>query len=159
MSEERHEQLHDTPAAAGEFEQASERADETVAAFEDQDSGRLRRLQHFLHANPTTIPFIVLLLGVLLLRVVVGGRFFAPFNLSLILQQVTIIGIVGIAQTLVILTAGIDLSVGAIMVLSSVVMGQLAVRLRRAATIWPSSLGLLRRRRSAAASTACWSPC
>jgi fructose transport system permease protein len=34
---------------------------------------------------------------------------------------------VGIAQTLVILTAGIDLSVGAIMVLSSVVMGRLAV--------------------------------
>ncbi len=39
----------------------------------------------------------------------------------------TIIGIVGIAQTLIILTAGIDLSVGAIMVLSSVVMGRLAV--------------------------------
>ena len=57
----------------------------------------------------------------------VGGRFFAPFNLSLILQQVTIIGVVGIAQTLIILTAGIDLSVGAIMVLSSVVMGRLAV--------------------------------
>ena len=34
---------------------------------------------------------------------------------------------VGIAQTLIILTAGIDLSVGAIMVLSSVVMGRLAV--------------------------------
>ncbi len=54
-------------------------------------------------------------------------KFFHPFNLSLILQQVTIIGIVGIAQTLIILTAGIDLSVGAIMVLSSVVMGKLAV--------------------------------
>ena len=45
----------------------------------------------------------------------------------MILQQVTIIGMVGIAQTLIILTAGIDLSVGAIMVLSSVVMGKLAV--------------------------------
>src|SRR5690606_6771513 len=49
------------------------------------------------------------------------------FNLSLVLQQVTIIGTLGIAQTLVILTAGIDLSVGAIMVLSSIVMGRLAV--------------------------------
>ena len=39
----------------------------------------------------------------------------------------TIIGILGIAQTLVILTAGIDLSVGVIMVISSVVMGRLAV--------------------------------
>jgi fructose transport system permease protein len=57
----------------------------------------------------------------------VGDRFFAPFNLSLILQQVTIIGVVGIAQTLIILTAGIDLSVGAIMVLASIIMGRAAV--------------------------------
>ena len=55
------------------------------------------------------------------------GKFFSPLNLSLVLQQVTIIAILGIAQTLVILTAGIDLSVGAIMILSSVVMGRTAV--------------------------------
>ena len=36
-------------------------------------------------------------------------------------------GILGVGQTLVILTAGIDLSVGVIMVISSVVMGRLAV--------------------------------
>ena len=58
---------------------------------------------------------------------IVGRKFFAPFNLSLILQQVTIIAILGIAQTLVILTAGIDLSVGVIMILSSVVMGRTCV--------------------------------
>ena len=39
-----------------------------------------------------------------------------------------IVGIVGSAQTLVVLTAGIDLSVGAIMVLCSVVMGQFTFR-------------------------------
>lgn len=55
--------------------------------------------------------------------------FFHPFNLSLIIQQVTVIGILGVAQTLIILTAGIDLSVAAIMVLSSVVMGKFAVML------------------------------
>ena len=59
----------------------------------------------------------MLLLGVLVFSAIVGERFLRPVNLSLILQQVTIIGILGIAQTLVILTAGIDLSVGAIMVL------------------------------------------
>ena len=57
-----------------------------------------------------------------------GSKFFSPFSLTLILQQVAIVGIVGAAQTLVILTAGIDLSVGAIMVLSSVVMGQFTFR-------------------------------
>ena len=70
----------------------------------------------------------MLLLGIAFFSLLVGGRFLSAFNLSLVLQQVTIIGIVGIAQTLIILTAGIDLSVGAIMVLSSVVMGKLAVQ-------------------------------
>ena len=94
------------------------------AVFEEEVAHNpLRRIQHFLHAYPTVVPFIVLLTGTVFFAALVGGKFFAPFNLSLILQQVTIIGIVGIAQTLVILTAGIDLSVGAIMVLSSVVMG------------------------------------
>jgi fructose transport system permease protein len=100
--------------------------DAAVAAFEEE-RGLVRSIQHFLHAHPTTIPFIVLVLAIAFFSVLVGGRFLHPFNLSLVLQQVTIIGIVGIAQTLVILTAGIDLSVGAIMVLSSVVMGRLAV--------------------------------
>ncbi|MFL5336557.1 MAG: ABC transporter permease [Geminicoccaceae bacterium] len=100
---------------------------EGLPVFEEGRHGPIKRLQHFLHAYPTTIPFIVLLLGVALFSTVVGAKFFHPFNLSLILQQVTIIGMVGIAQTLIILTAGIDLSVGAIMVLSSVVMGKLAV--------------------------------
>ncbi len=66
---------------------------------------------------------VVAIFGVLL-----GGKFFSAFSLTLILQQVAIVGIVGAAQTLVILTAGIDLSVGAIMVLSSVVMGQFTFR-------------------------------
>ena len=56
-----------------------------------------------------------------------GRRSSRAFNLSLILQQVTIIAILGIAQTLVILTAGIDLSVGVIMILCSVVMGRTCV--------------------------------
>ena len=55
------------------------------------------------------------------------SHFVTGSNLSTVLTQVTIIGILGIAQTLVILTAGIDLSVGVIMVISSVVMGRLAV--------------------------------
>ena len=74
-----------------------------------------------------SIPFIVLLLGVVIFSIAAPGKFLAPLNLSLILQQVTIIAMLGIAQTLVILTAGIDLSVGAIMVLSSIVMGRTAV--------------------------------
>src|SRR5690242_8220805 len=110
-----------------DFEQALPGAPDSVATFEEEHLSALRRAQHFLHAFPTTIPFLVLLLGIILFSGIVGGKFFAPFNLSLILQQVTIIATLGIAQTLVILTAGIDLSVGVIMILSSVVMGRTCV--------------------------------
>jgi fructose transport system permease protein len=110
-----------------DFERALPKEDPTQAAFETYGKSPLRRLQHFLHGAPTVVPFIVLLLGVLAFSLIVGSRFFAPFNLTLVLQQVTIIAVVGIAQTLIILTAGIDLSVGAILVLSHVVMGRLAI--------------------------------
>ena len=57
---------------------------------------------------------------------ITADRFLEPANLSLIVQQVMVVGTLGIAQTLIILTAGIDLSVGAIMVLSSIVMAKLS---------------------------------
>lgn len=85
-------------------------------------------LKHALHANPALTPFLVLLLVTSVFGVLLGGTFLSPFALSLLLQQVAIVGVVGAAQTLVVLTAGIDLSVGAIMVLSSVVMGQFVFR-------------------------------
>jgi fructose transport system permease protein len=110
-----------------EFEKVLPASANQVATFDEERPGALRRAQHFLHAFPTTIPFLVLLIGIIFFSSIVGPKFFAPFNLSLILQQVTIIAILGMAQTLVILTAGIDLSVGVIMILSSVVMGRTAV--------------------------------
>ena len=114
-------------AVAADYERAVQAAPETVASFEEEKPSALRRAQNFLHAFPTTIPFLVLVLGLVFFSTIVGPKFFAPFNFSLILQQVTIIAVLGIAQTLVILTAGIDLSVGVIMILCSVVMGRTAV--------------------------------
>ncbi len=101
---------------------------DSVASFEHENT-LLSRLQHALHSNPALVPLIVLLLSVLVFGALLGSKFFSSFALTLILQQVAIVGIVGTAQSLVILTAGIDLSVGAIMVLSSVVMGQFTFRL------------------------------
>src|SRR3954453_12987167 len=72
-----------------------------------------------LHSNATFGPLFVLLLAVVYFSIT-ADRFLAPANLSLNVQQVMIVGTLGILQTLVILTAGIDLSVGAIMVLSSI---------------------------------------
>ncbi|WP_255555377.1 ABC transporter permease [Enterovibrio paralichthyis] len=91
------------------------------------EAGFGQRIQLYLHNHPTAAPFFVLIIAIAFFSTLVGDRFFHPFNLSLVLQQVTIIGVIGIAQTLIILTAGIDLSVGAIMVLTSVVMGRVAI--------------------------------
>lgn len=98
-----------------------------VASFDEEHGGPLRRVQHFFHQFPTTIPFLILILAVVAFTFVTRGNFLNPLNLSLILAQVTLIATLGTAQTLVIITAGIDLSVGAMMVLSSIVMGKLAV--------------------------------
>jgi fructose transport system permease protein len=56
-----------------------------------------------------------------------SDRFFTGENLSLITQQVMVVGVLAIGQTLIILTAGIDLSCGLVMALGSMVMTKLAV--------------------------------
>jgi fructose transport system permease protein len=56
-----------------------------------------------------------------------SDQFLQGQNLSLVLQQVVEVGVLAIGQTLIILTAGIDLSCGAVMALSMIVMTRLAV--------------------------------
>jgi fructose transport system permease protein len=51
-----------------------------------------------------------------------SDRFLTGENLSLVLQQVMIVGVLAIGQTLIILTAGIDLSCGMVMALGGIVM-------------------------------------
>lgn len=97
------------------------------AEFE-QNNSLVARIQHALHETPSLVPMVVLVASIAAFGLLLGSKFFSPFALTLILQQVAIVGIVGAAQSLVILTAGIDLSVGAIMVLSSVIMGQFTFR-------------------------------
>ncbi len=113
--------------AQQEFEKVLASATTTVASFDEERLTLLQRIQRFLHVYPTTVPFVVLALGLLLGVAVNPHRFTAASNFSTVLTQVMVTGILGIGQTLVILTAGIDLSIGVIMVISSVVMGRLAV--------------------------------
>ena len=119
--------MTDASDKADSYESAVHRA-EDVAVFEDTRKGIVGRIQHILHVNPSFVPLIVLLAAIIVFGALQGSKFFSPFALTLILQQVQIVGIVAAAQSLVILTAGIDLSVGAIMVFSSVIMGQFTFR-------------------------------
>jgi len=128
--------------APQEFEKVLSGAATAVASFDEERLSLLQRLQRFLHVYPTTVPFVVLLLGLLLGVAVNPTRFTSASNFSTVLTQVMVTGILGVGQTLVILTAGIDLSVGVVMVISSVVMGRLAV-LDGLPTIFAFPLGLL----------------
>lgn len=71
-------------------------------------------------------PLIALLLAVGFFSTQ-SDRFLSVQNFSLILQQVMVVGTIAIGQTLIILTAGIDLSCGMVMALGGVVMTKLAV--------------------------------
>ncbi|MCR3752300.1 MULTISPECIES: ABC transporter permease [Lentzea] len=96
-----------------------------TAVVEQRDRSLLTRVQHVLHAQATIGPAVVLLTSVIVFALL-SERFLTPGNISLILQQVAVVGTLAVGQTIVILTAGIDLSCGAIMVLTSIVMAKVA---------------------------------
>jgi fructose transport system permease protein len=73
-------------------------------------------------------PFIALIIACIIFGLTTD-RFFSGQNFSLILQQVGVVGVIAIGQTLIILTAGIDLSCGMIMALGSIVMTKFAADL------------------------------
>lgn len=86
----------------------------------------LQRLQSTLHRYPFLSPLIVLVVAMVVFTLL-NERFLLPGNLSFLTQQSVVIGTLAIAQTLIILTAGIDLSIGAIMVFGQMLMANLAV--------------------------------
>jgi fructose transport system permease protein len=74
---------------------------------------------------PTTGPLAALVLACVFFSVG-SDRFLSGGNFSLIIQQVMVVGTLAIGQTLIILTAGIDLSCGAVMAFGSIMMAKLA---------------------------------
>ncbi|MGP4095424.1 ABC transporter permease [Nonomuraea sp. KM90] len=77
-------------------------------------------------ATPVAGPLAALVLACLFFGVNTD-QFFTGSNFSLIIQQVMVVGTLAIGQTLIILTAGIDLACGAIMAFGGIVMTKLAV--------------------------------
>jgi fructose transport system permease protein len=88
----------------------------------------MNRVKTRLAPLATLGPFIALALACAFFAVQ-SERFLTGGNLSLILQQVMVVGVIAIGQTLVILTAGIDLSCGMVMALGGIVMSKFATEL------------------------------
>ena len=85
----------------------------------------IQRVQSVLHNYPWLSPALVLAITVIIFRLLTS-KFATPTDLGVIAQQTAVTGTLAIGQTIIILTAGIDLSCGAIMVFSSMVMAKTA---------------------------------
>src|SRR4030081_2585937 len=76
------------------------------------------------------IPVVLFAAGfialVAVINVLTHGNFLEPRNLTNVLRQITVNAILAVGQTFVIITAGIDLSVGSIVGLCGVVMALVA---------------------------------
>ena len=93
--------------------------------FAMRQQSPLQRVQHLLHSHPALSPLMVLVVACIVFTII-NPRFAQPGTISLILQQTAVIAALAIGQTLIVLTAGIDLAVGAISILSMLVMAKLA---------------------------------
>ena len=94
-----------------------------------------QQIQHYIHRHPWVSPLVALALSVIGFAILTP-TFRTPHNLSLVLQQASVLAAVSAGQALVVLSGGVDLSVGVVMVLSTLVIGQLVVARMRPAR-WP----------------------
>ena len=91
--------------------------DVAVADTHEPGESPLRRL-----ANLQSVWILgVLLVIVAFFSVAAGDRFLSTSNFSLISQNVAVWAVLGVGMTFVIITSGIDLSIGSVLVFSSVV--------------------------------------
>lgn len=77
-------------------------------------------MKHFLRHNGAWLGFLVL---VMILSIWTGGDFLSPRNLTNLIRQASLNGILAAGMTLIILTGGIDLSIGSLVALCGVVVG------------------------------------
>ncbi len=97
-------------------------AAETFAA---RRQSPLQRVQHTLHGHPSISPLLVLILAFVIF-VLFNSRMASANTISTLLQQAAVIAALAIGQTMIILTAGIDLSVGFLTILVMLFMASLA---------------------------------
>jgi D-xylose transport system permease protein len=82
--------------------------------------GTTSHAKEFIKRNGVWIAFLVLAIGAAILT---QGGFLAPRNLTNLLRQASINGILAAGMTLVILHGGIDLSIGSLVALSGIAVG------------------------------------
>ncbi len=98
---------------------------DAVEAF-TQRRGLLASIQRLLHRYPVISPLVVLVVACLAFWAK-NGRFASSLNIGIMLQQVAVLAVLAIGQTLIVITAGIDLAVGTAMILVHLIVAKLAI--------------------------------
>ena len=104
---------------------APEQAHEVKAVLDEQ-AGLARAKQKRVALIRTLIVAVAFLVLMAIVNVLTHGNFLTAGNLTNVLRQITYNAILAVGQTFVIITAGIDLSVGSLVELTGVVMAQSA---------------------------------
>ena len=101
----------------------------------DANTARHRAFDWLLH-SPLALPLVGLIV-VSVLMAFASDNFFTVNNILNVLRQVSVVGILAVGMTFVILTGGIDLSVGAVMALAGTVAAGIMVKvLPRSFAAW-----------------------
>jgi fructose transport system permease protein len=88
------------------------------------DASGLAKVQHLLHRYPTVSPAAVLVLSCVVFTILGDGRFQGMLNIGTILNQTAVLATLAVGQTLIILTAGVDLAVGTAMLLTHLIVAK-----------------------------------
>jgi len=102
-------------------------------------SVKMKKIQHFsIQQFMSKYGIVVILLGICLIMSIISPAFRSVRNLTNVVRQVSIIGIISMGVTLAIITTGIDLSSGSVLALVGVIvtsMSQNAVNLEQPVSI------------------------
>ncbi len=86
--------------------------------------GAMAAVQRLLHRYPTISPAMVLLTASIVFTFFSDGKFAKAPTIGIIFQQTAVMAALAIGQTLIVLTAGVDLAVGTGMVLTHLVVAK-----------------------------------
>jgi fructose transport system permease protein len=118
---------------------ATPASEEQAPAVPDTSGTRAATITDRIFRNPVLGPLGALIILIIAFSILTEN-FLSVDNTSLILQQSVVVGTLALGQTIIILTGGIDLANGAIMVLASLVIAKLAAGGQQ----WPAMfVGLL----------------
>jgi len=112
----------------------------TLSVTADEEGKPKRSLASILKATilNTQGSLLALIVVIMVAMAIATDSFWTPYNLQNLFRQASIEGIIAIASTIVIITAGIDLSVGSVVGLTAMISAVLMTEVGANIGVWPA---------------------